>query len=92
MRQLEKPFHREKLEKIGETENLTKAETNTWSVNGDFYWIHKRMLMGGGKKSIYFTSLSQLALLLLKIYVWKIFFLTTEIFLSVNPTVMLKSP
>lgn len=30
--------------------NLTKAETNTWCVNGDFCSIHKRMLMGGENK------------------------------------------
>lgn len=52
----------------------------------------RECLWEGEKKSIYFTSLSQLALLLLKIYVWKIFFLTIEIFLFGNPTVMLKSP
>lgn len=52
----------------------------------------RECLQEGKKKSIYFTNLSQLALLLLKICVWKIFFLTIEIFLFVNTTVMLKSP
>lgn len=43
--QLEKPFHREKLEKIRDTEKLTKAEMNPWCFNADFRLIHKRRIL-----------------------------------------------